>query len=153
MTTFALLLAISAVPECAATGPLHRAALVACAQVAYLASGIEPVTWVALSGKESRCGQDATNPRSSAAGPWQVIAKHAGIERGSAIRPLLGWWPVNAVAAAKVAKGFEKRCKDRWPACYNDGWAGRYEGTGDAFLATVRRMERQLRAAARHNGR
>ena len=149
MTALALLLAISAVPECEATSLPHRAALVVCAELAYLASGIEPVTWVALAGKESGCGRRNANLRSSAIGPWQVIARNAGVAPPR--RFLLRAWPVNAVAAAKVARGFLGHCGQRWPACYNEGWSGANKGTGDGFLGTVRRMEKQLRAHARHN--
>lgn len=153
MTTLALILAMSSVPECEPTGHLHRAGVVLSAHLAYLVSGEPPVRWVALSGKESRCGRDATNPRSSAIGPWQVIAKNVPITQDAPLAGLLDWWPVNAIAAGVVGKRFKRRCHARWPACYNEGWAGQHEGNGDGFLATVRRMERQLRAGARHYGR
>jgi hypothetical protein len=54
---------------------------------------------------------------------------------------------VNALAAGIVAKGFLRRCGQRWPACYNEGWAGAKPGRGDGFLADVRRTEKTLRRA------
>lgn len=153
MTALALLLAMSAVPECGNTGPALRVAVVANAYAAYLVSGIDPVQWVAMTGKESSCGTDTHSSSSSAKGYLQVIARHAGIGKRSPVGRALGWPIVNGLAAGGVAKAFLPRCGSRWPACYNEGWAGRKRPNGDGFLRTVRRMERQLRAHARHNGR
>ena len=147
MTALALLLAMQAVPECANTPLPHRAALVACAQVAYLVSGIEPVQWIALAARESSCGTRTSSNRSTAVGPWHVIGRNAKVAPSRAF--LLRAWPVNALAAGIVAKGFLRRCSARWPACYNEGWAGARKGRGDGFLRGVRKAERKLRAAAR----
>lgn len=150
MTALALLLAMSNVPECGNTGPALRVAVVANAYAAYLVSGIDVVEWVAMAGKESSCGTD-THSSSSAKGYLQVIARNVPIAKGSALRPLVGWPVINGLCAGVVARKFWPRCKARWPACYNDGWSGAKTDTD--FLRTVRRMERQLRAAARHCGR
>jgi hypothetical protein len=152
MTALALLLAMSAVPECGNTGPALRVLVLANAYAAYLVSGEPTVRWVAMTGKESSCGTDTT-ASSSAEGYLQVIARNVPIHKGSALRPLVGWPIVNGLAAGVVARKFYPRCGARWPACYNEGWAGAKAPRGDSFLSTVKRMERQLRAAVRHYGR
>lgn len=128
-------------PGCEDLPEHHRLALATSAMVAAEVSGIPAEDWIALSWVESTCGQRNANSRSSAIGPWQVIPRWSPLPRWAPLH----WWPVNAVAAGMLARSFERRCGRRWPACYNEGWAGARSPVGDGFQRKFERARRRMR--------
>ena len=138
MTALAALVLL--LPDCGTLPDYHREALAGSALVAEGISGIPARDWIALSWVESTCGQRNTNSRSSAIGPWQVIPRWSPLPSWAPLH----WWPVNAAAAGLLAKAFRQRCGNRWPACYNEGWAGAEAPTGDGFLDKFNSARRAL---------